>query len=81
MTKLLPTITMLINIGSAIWYLSKGDYPRCVYWISAGIINLLRDLVDEMKLRTIADVERSNLGEGAKEQVRRSFSARPKQSK
>lgn len=38
MTKLLPTITMLINIGSAIWYLSKGDYPRCVYWIAAGLL-------------------------------------------
>lgn len=44
-------------------------------------INLYSNMVDEMKLRTIADVERSNLGEGAKEQVRRSFSARPKQSK
>jgi hypothetical protein len=44
-------------------------------------IKLHFDLVDEMKLRTIADVERSNLGEGAKDQLRRSFTARPKQSK
>ena len=44
-------------------------------------IKLHFDLVDEMNIRNLADVERSNLGEGAKEQVRRSFSARPKQSK
>ena len=45
------------------------------------IINLLRDLVDEVNIRNLADLERSSLGEGAKDQLRRSFTARPKQSK
>ena len=36
MEKLIPTISIILNIGSAIGYACKGDWPRCGYWIAAG---------------------------------------------
>jgi hypothetical protein len=38
--KLLPTITMLINFGAAIVYLSKGKYPHVLYWVCAGLLTM-----------------------------------------
>jgi len=35
---ILPSITMLINLGSAIVYLSKGNIRMFVYWIAAVVL-------------------------------------------
>jgi len=35
---ILPTITMLINLGSAFVYLSKGDIRMFMYWIAAVVL-------------------------------------------
>jgi hypothetical protein len=38
MDKILITIMAIFNITIAIVYLSKGDYPRSIYWISAALL-------------------------------------------
>jgi len=35
---ILPAITMLINLGSAIVYLLQGNFRMFVYWIAAVVL-------------------------------------------
>lgn len=35
---ILPTITMLINLGSAVVYLSQGNFRMFMYWIAAVVL-------------------------------------------
>jgi len=36
--KLLPTVTMTINLCAAVAYACKGDFARVVYWVCAGML-------------------------------------------
>lgn len=36
--KILPTVLIILDIGCAIGYLSKGDIKKMIYWLSAGIL-------------------------------------------
>ena len=38
--KIMPTVTMSINLIAAVVYLFSGDIPRCIYWICAGMLTL-----------------------------------------
>lgn len=35
---MIPTISIALNIGSAIVYLAHKDYNRSIYWLAAAIL-------------------------------------------
>lgn len=34
----IPTISITLNIGSALVYLSHKDYNRTIYWLAAAVL-------------------------------------------
>lgn len=38
MTKLFPTILIVLDMGACIVYLACGDYRRAIYWTAAAIL-------------------------------------------
>ena len=41
MTKLFPTILILLDLGASIVYFTQLDWRRGIYWIAAGILTLM----------------------------------------
>jgi hypothetical protein len=37
---IMPTLIILLMIGSAIGYLSVGDYRKFGYWLAGAILNI-----------------------------------------
>lgn len=35
---IVPTLTIILNVCSAIFYLFGKDLPRCVYWLCAALL-------------------------------------------
>ena len=40
MTKLFPTILIVLDVLASIVYLSNGDTRRCIYWLAAAVLTL-----------------------------------------
>jgi len=38
MTKIFPSIMILMSLGAAVTYLFDGDWRRTIYWIAAAIL-------------------------------------------
>lgn len=34
----IPSISICLNIGSALVYLFNKDYNRCIYWFAAAVL-------------------------------------------
>jgi hypothetical protein len=41
MTKILPTVLIIIDVVAAIPYALEGDWRRAVYWIAAGVLTAM----------------------------------------
>lgn len=39
-TKLFPTILIILSIAAGIMYAVKGDARHAIYWFSAAILNI-----------------------------------------
>lgn len=38
MSKIFPSIMILMSLGAAIMYLYEGDWRRVTYWLAASIL-------------------------------------------
>lgn len=38
LSKILPTVLIVIDVAAAIVYACDGDIKRCVYWLSAATL-------------------------------------------
>ena len=36
--KVLPTVSMLLAVGSSVVYGCKGDWRRMIYWLAASVL-------------------------------------------
>lgn len=40
MTKIFPTVLILMDIAAGLVYLSAGDVRRFVYWVAAAVLTI-----------------------------------------